>query len=80
MLPGMRLYGVRKLAELEGRFYVHVRCRACGHGTSFLAADLERKVPLHQRLDADLDTVKERFVCRCGARSPWVWSMTDPME
>jgi hypothetical protein len=33
------------------------------------------------RLDADLDTVEERFACReCGARSPWVWSTSTPMD
>lgn len=72
--------GVKKLYERDGQFYVHVRCRSCMHGVSFLAADLERRVPLHKRLDADLDMVKGRFVCRCGARDPWVWAMAEPME
>jgi len=32
------------------------------------------------RLDADLDTMKERFTCRgCGAKKPSVWSMSTPM-
>ena len=77
----MRLYGVRKLSELDGKFWVHVRCPACGHRTCFLARDLEARLPLALRLNADLDLLKERMRwADCGARHPSVWSMAGPME
>lgn len=77
----MRLYGVRKLGELDGQFYVHTRCGSCQRRACFLAKDLQAKLPMHQRLEADLDTVKERFKCSaCGARKPSVWSMSEPMD
>lgn len=77
----MRLYGVRKLSEMGGRFYVHVRCRSCQRRICFLASELEKRLPVHKRLDADLDMIKERLSCSdCKARNPWVWSDSDPME
>lgn len=77
----MRLYGVRKLSERGGQFWVHTRCYGCGRRACFLASEIEKRLPLHKRLDADIDTLKERFKCSgCGARNPAVWSMADPME
>jgi len=33
------------------------------------------------RMDADLDTLKERFKCSaCGARNPSVWSMSEAID
>jgi len=77
----MRLYGVRKLSEMDGQFWVHVRCSSCGRRACFLARDLEARLPMRLRLDADLDLLKERMRCEgCQARHPSVWSMTGPME
>jgi DNA-directed RNA polymerase subunit RPC12/RpoP len=77
----MRLYGVRKLSELDGQFWVHVRCPSCAHRSCFLARDLEVRLPMRLRLNADLDTLKDRMKCaECGARHPSVWSMSDPMD
>lgn len=72
----MRLYGVRQLDEMGGRFYVHVRCRSCQRRTCFLASELATRVP-----GADLDVVKEKLKCaECGARRPWVWAAAERME
>jgi len=77
----MRLYGVRKLSELDGQFFVHVRCVTCGRRACFWAQDLQARLPMKVRMDADLDTVKERFTCRgCKGRNPTVWSMSTPMD
>jgi hypothetical protein len=79
----MRLYGVRRLSELDGQFFVHVRCQKCGRRACFRARDLEGRLPMALRLNADLDTVKARFVCanqECKGRNPTVWSMSEPME
>jgi len=77
----MRLYGVRKLGELDGQFYVHTRCNGCQRRACFWAKDLQARLPMRLRMDADLDMLKERFKCSaCGARNPSVWSMSDPMD
>jgi len=79
----MRLYGVRKLSEIDGQFYVHVRCQTCGRRGCFWAKDLQARLPAHLRLEANLDTVKQRFVCSepgCKARHPTVWAMSTPMD
>lgn len=77
----MRLYGVRRLSEMNGRFYVHVRCQGCQRRTCFLASDLEALLPMRLRIDADLDTIKERLTCKeCKSRQAWVWSDSDPMD
>jgi len=73
----MRLYGVKRMGELGGRFWVHVRCRGCQRRACIYASSLAAKMGPA----ADLDDVKERLRCTtCGARRPWVWSMAEPME
>jgi hypothetical protein len=76
----MRLYGVRNLNERDGRFYVHIRCSACQRRNCYSAAELLMRFPMHKRMNADLDALKQRLRCQCGARNPAVWSMADPME
>jgi hypothetical protein len=73
----MRLYGVRKLSEMDGTFYVHIRCRACGRRSAFLAKVLAAKLGAN----ADLDLVKEKLKCMdCDSRSAWVWSDSDALN
>jgi hypothetical protein len=77
----MRLYGVRKLSELDGQFFVHARCVKCGRRSCFWAKDLQARLPMRLRLNADLDAVKELFTCKeCKARKPTVWAMSTPMD
>ena len=73
----MRLYGVRRLGEMGGAFYVHIRCRSCQRRTCFKASDLAIRLGP----TTDLDVVKEKLKCTdCSARNPWVWSASEPME
>jgi hypothetical protein len=80
MLLCMRLYGVRNLNEMGGRFYVHIRCNACKRRNCYSATALLMRFPLHKRIDASLDALKGRLVCTCGSRNATVWAMADPME
>lgn len=76
----MRLYGVRNLNDLGGRFYVHIRCHDCGRRNCYTAAELLTRFPLHKRIDASIDMLKGRLLCQCGSRSAVAWSMSEPME
>lgn len=77
----MRLYGTRQLSEHGGKFWVHARCNSCARKRCFLASDLERRLPMHLRVGADLDTLKERMKCAgCGARRPTLWAMSEAMD
>lgn len=72
----MRLFHVYTLSDRQGDYHLHIQCRTCMHIVSFPAKTLAERYGA----DTTLDRLKERFVCRCGARRPWVWAMNEPIE